>query len=441
MHQLSKDIPRLVSIGLSRDRRQLLQESLRGIFHNDYAMRYLVPLLDAVVDGHVGALDTVVPRGFDGLFLAALSDSIRERLKAPWHGRRLPVNADKGFDFLCLGCHEWGLIQTLNFLSRAACRPSRKLAMLTSIRSEGINLLEWIAYHRLAGVEHFFVYANDNEDDSDELLRTLERNGIITYIPNETVVRGVYQIQSKVFEHAIHFLPEIRDFEWVFFADPDEFLILQSGTEACGTITDYLDKVPASDSTGALVSGVCWNWKWFNNEAVLKRSDQLNFERFKRSKPDRHVKTVARFRDVVGFGLSHKPRVMGGSILVNPVFQPVDLNSVGADPEYSVGQLNHYWSRSFEEFAAKHARGRGDRDFSQFFVWGNQFMGTPDEVPEALIVRVRGEIERLINLDGVELAHEIVRRAFDRWVCDANSRLNIGQLFEETKTASTIKTV
>ena len=44
------------------------------------------------------------------------------------------------------------------------------LAVVAIFKDEGKYLKEWLDYHLLAGVEHFYLYNNDSSDDYQEVL-------------------------------------------------------------------------------------------------------------------------------------------------------------------------------------------------------------------------------------------------------------------------------
>ena len=49
------------------------------------------------------------------------------------------------------------------------------LAVVAIFKNEGRYLDEWLAYHLLAGVEHFYLYNNDSSDNYKEVLAPLRR--------------------------------------------------------------------------------------------------------------------------------------------------------------------------------------------------------------------------------------------------------------------------
>jgi hypothetical protein len=89
----------------------------------------------------------------------------------------------------------------LTALARATIRPTRGACLLTTVRNEGVYLLEWLAYHRSIGFEHAFIYTNDNTDASGPLLESLGANGVITLVRNEVGSHG--GPQNKMHAHAL----------------------------------------------------------------------------------------------------------------------------------------------------------------------------------------------------------------------------------------------
>jgi hypothetical protein len=50
-------------------------------------------------------------------------------------------------------------------------------------RWEGPNLREWVAFHRVVGVDRFFLYDNDSDDEHLEALAPFIEDGSVTVHP------------------------------------------------------------------------------------------------------------------------------------------------------------------------------------------------------------------------------------------------------------------
>ena len=50
-------------------------------------------------------------------------------------------------------------------------------------RDEAPFLAEWIAFHRLVGVDHFFLYDNGSQDEPESVLAPFLAEGCVTLKP------------------------------------------------------------------------------------------------------------------------------------------------------------------------------------------------------------------------------------------------------------------
>ena len=136
------------------------------------------------------------------------------------------------------------------------------------------------------------MYTNGNRDGSDALYELLARDGLITYIQNKT--GPVASPQVKAYEHSIHFLRELRDFEWVAYLDIDEFVVPSRTYDysICNLLQalkrTYPDAVPGA---------ICFNWDWYGSGGMVMREHGLVQDRFNHSTPHPLVKSVIRLAE------------------------------------------------------------------------------------------------------------------------------------------------
>ena len=152
--------------------------------------------------------------------------------------------------------------QTLNIAARAAVNPRRTLCVLACLRDEGVYLLDWIAHHKALGVEHFFLYSNDNTDGSDDLLAALARAREITWVVNDAPP-GVSP-RYKAYGHALQMLPEILDYRWVAVIDLNEALAFDTTLHA--SFADYL-----AWQEREAVDAIALSWVVFGSGALAAR--------------------------------------------------------------------------------------------------------------------------------------------------------------------------
>jgi glycosyl transferase family 2 len=108
-------------------------------------------------------------------------------------------------------------------------------------KNEGRFFLEWIAYHRLIGVEDFLIYTNDCEDESPALLDRLEEMGIVAHLPNPKAPGE--PAQNKALSAALDH-PLVKRADYILQIDPDEFLVVKAGTD---TIHDLIATAPDAE--------------------------------------------------------------------------------------------------------------------------------------------------------------------------------------------------
>jgi hypothetical protein len=334
-------------------------------------------------------------------------------------------------DFLAAEIDKWSPIKALNFALLMALPTRSAAAVVATIRNEGISILEWIAHNRSIGFEKIFIYTNDNSDGSLPLLETLANAGEIRLIKNEVDKRVAPQ--AKAYEHSLQLLPELRDYEWVAFLDADEFLIGNAGPDH--TVVELLQKLEASAFEN--ISTIALNWKWFSSKAAYHRSEGLVLERFDSSLPNEHVKSIVKIRDLISMQRLHTPILFKGARFINGAFDQFDSMSVTTKPTYVFGQVNHYWAKSFEEFALKKVRGRGtqglageQRDFSSFFDWDAPNNAQLDLPPSSVIERTRQEYNRLLSIADVAEHMRDVEERYVETLRECDVRFNLKRTYD-----------
>ena len=56
-----------------------------------------------------------------------------------------------------------------------------ELAIVAILKNEAPYIKEWIDYHLLAGVDHFYLYDNESEDNLKEILQPYIDINIVDY--------------------------------------------------------------------------------------------------------------------------------------------------------------------------------------------------------------------------------------------------------------------
>ena len=236
------------------------------------------------------------------------------------------------------------------------------LAVVAILKNEGHYLREWLDYHLLAGVDHFFLYDNDSTDDYEAIIAPYVAAGLVT----STRLSGGFA-QYVAYNYAV------RDYRflcrYIAFIDLDEFLYPKSARSVVEVVEEILSRYPNA-------SGLAVNWQLFGSNGQDKADYSRGvLERFTRRAqtdwvvpiPHRdipggnaQIKTIANPRRIYFFGSSHFPVYFEGCYSVNEDGKFVESycnNPVTADRLV----INHYNVKSREEHMRKIARGRADK--------------------------------------------------------------------------------
>ena len=221
--------------------------------------------------------------------------------------------------------------------------PGLRLGVVVIVRDEAPYLDEWLAYHHALGVQHFLIYDNGSTDALPEVVEPWLNHGLVTLL-HWPLPGG----QIDAYSHALRFFGP--SFEWLAFFDVDEFVVPLVDDDIPALLARFPDaadvRIPRVDFG---FSGHRQPPEALTIEAYTEVADVFGRDP---SKPPR-VKTALRPGSVSAMGihtatLADDPR--------GPDGEPVPSRTVGK-PCWEYVQLNHYYTRSFEEFEAKRFRG------------------------------------------------------------------------------------
>jgi hypothetical protein len=254
--------------------------------------------------------------------------------------------------------------------ARSGVLPTRTACILATARNEGVYFLEWLAYHRAIGFESFFIYTNDNDDHSDELLTALAESGAIHLVRSGLGPHA--NAQGKAYGHALGFHPAVLDYRWMMVCDLDEFLLLDENFFS--NLRDFIEwhemwKVDAINIGWAHISA-SGQRKW-SRAAVIDRFDDVPFHL------DTRIKSMFRPRSAAQ-SYAHFPAELDGDRLVfrnavgdiRQTAKSEDLHGIHGrhlddDPDFRMATIVHYYWKSAEEFLWKHSRTKGDHAFQK----------------------------------------------------------------------------
>ena len=236
------------------------------------------------------------------------------------------------------------------------------LAVVAILKNEGHYLKEWLDYHLLAGVDHFYLYDNDSPDNQAEVAKPYVEAGLVDYIyfPGKLMQLSAYNDAVKKFKFQNRYMA---------FIDCDEFIFPKSNRN----ITEVVDEILSCDPNAA---GLAINWQLYGSNGQDKADYSKGvLERFTFRAPkelkvtltpsghicgNTHIKTIANPRTIDFIPNPHFAVYFEDFYSVNEnadSLKPIDRNEPVTAEKIVI---NHYYTKSFEEFYIKQNRGRSD---------------------------------------------------------------------------------
>ncbi len=127
-----------------------------------------------------------------------------------------------------------------------------KISICALFKNEARHLKEWLEYHRLIGVDHFYLYNNSSEDQFEKVLRPYLKQRLVTLIhwpdrmpfshSQESAAHWALSTQLLAYEHAAKWKCP-KETKWLVFLDVDEFLVPVE-TQSLSEILESYDEFP-----------------------------------------------------------------------------------------------------------------------------------------------------------------------------------------------------
>ena len=217
-----------------------------------------------------------------------------------------------------------------------------KASLCLIFKDEAPYLKEWLEYHLLIGIDHFYLYNNNSSDNYLEVLGPYIEDGTVTLIqfPEKYA-------QVKAYRDCYE--KTKNETEWLGYIDVDEYVNL-IGHNSIGELLDTVAHYPS----------LYLNWRMFGTSGHLKENhSELTIERY--TQAWRNLSSTGKgfinnnfpsHSVTVHF---HTSRIYGLpvlGVLANKSLRHslYYISSCGVD---KVAYLNHYWSRSLEFYRYK----------------------------------------------------------------------------------------
>lgn len=225
------------------------------------------------------------------------------------------------------------------------------VSICSIFKNEAQYLREWIEFHRIIGVEHFYMYNNNSSDDYLTVLKQYIDCGLVTLIewPQNQAQMQAYKDAIKKFAH---------ESEWIGFIDIDEFVV----PNTVNHIYDFLKRFKNRPS-------VLIYWQLFGSSGYIMRDKKsLVTEDFVVCWPKYY--RIGKCFYNTNYGIDMKcseNAVMHHSLWgrigktnippVNPYDEIAFYNRHVVKAGRMPVQINHYFTKSYDEYKEKQSKG------------------------------------------------------------------------------------
>ncbi|WP_319778396.1 glycosyltransferase family 2 protein [Maridesulfovibrio sp.] len=237
------------------------------------------------------------------------------------------------------------------------------LGLCAIAKNETKYLEEWVRYHLGIGVDHIILFDNDSDIPVSETLKDWISAGAITVIEAPGACKQLPCYETALSKFGAQFC-------WLGFIDLDEFIVTKNQM----SLPEFL---LAYEPYGGL--GV--NWVCFGSSGYIESPDDYVIRAYKLRLPDEHnknlhIKSIIQPSKVKSIASNpHSFLFKEGFFAVNELKHPIPAGSAFSYFTNELIQINHYVTRSREDYIAKIKRGKADRESEPPSVINEPFKG------------------------------------------------------------------
>lgn len=230
------------------------------------------------------------------------------------------------------------------------------LSICAIFKDEAPYLKEWIEFHKLQGVEHFYLYNNNSSDHYKKVLRPYIENKTVTLVQwkynFESGDRYKWlEIQSDAYTDCIKEYGKKSN--WIAFIDADEFLYCVNGERLPSFLRNYKS-----------YGGVCAHWLLFGTSDVEEiPQNSLMIELLIKCSEKKHerngrIKSIVQPKHVTSCKSAHYFNYKSGYYHVDEHYKrysdqcPISHDKI---------RINHYWTRTKKDFEERKMPSRINR--------------------------------------------------------------------------------
>ena len=104
------------------------------------------------------------------------------------------------------------------------------------MKNEGPYLKEWLEFHMMVGVQHFYLYDNNSTDETQDVLEKYINSGTVTY-----QYWAFYSGQKRAYFDCLKKYK--NDSFWIGFIDLDEYIVPVENNSIHEILKDFENSV------------------------------------------------------------------------------------------------------------------------------------------------------------------------------------------------------
>lgn len=260
------------------------------------------------------------------------------------------INPDEYEMFYCVSKYDIKKYTFTNF-KKIAPENRIKVAIVGMCKYENHYLREWVEYHKSIGIDKIFLFDNNDIDGEhpENVIKEYVTSNYVTVIDK----RGMksepnYNLQSYICREGYELAS--KDYDWIAIIDIDEYITLAN----IKNIKEFLTNSRFDD-----YECVRLNWKLYNDSDLLKvENNNYNLRnRFTKWKSHPLGKSIYR-ANLSGILKEHSLNGHGSKNVNscdengNPLKYHDRISIVNENPEYKIAWINHYKTKTIEEFVS-----------------------------------------------------------------------------------------
>lgn len=233
------------------------------------------------------------------------------------------------------------------------------LSIVAIMKNEAPYIQEWIEFHKLVGVERFYLYDNESTDNTKEILKPYIDEGIVVYKYVEGKCKQVPCYNDAIYKYQ-------NQSRWMAIIDLDEFIVPVKGEKLPKLLKRY-EKYPA----------VGINWVMYDSNGHDKKPEGLVIENYTNRRrylnyiTNKHIKSIVNPKEVLSYVIHfgyYKNLNYAVDTNCNKIklFKKLPLSLYGVafaftkNNLHNIMRINHYHTKSREEYVQKTSRGNAD---------------------------------------------------------------------------------